>query len=129
MIERGSLGIDELVEEAFAEDEVVFEQLGGRERRAELGNVVARDDADIVPALLDLSDDNVDVDEGGPDGGGAEGRGVLVLEDDGDDVVADVTLALHRLGVVGEEGHQGGHVEDDLEGGRVGGGGGGGGGG
>lgn len=44
---------------------------------------------------------------------GTEGRRLL-LEDDGDDVVADVTLALQLLRVARAVGQHRGHVEEDL---------------
>lgn len=57
------------------------------------------DDEDVLELALDVGD---------------EGEGAGLLEDDRDDVVADVALARQLLPVVGRERQQGGDVEHDL---------------
>ena len=57
------------------------------------------DDEDVLELRLEVGD---------------EGERARLLEDDGDDVVADVALPRQLLPVVGREREQGGHVEHDL---------------
>ena len=57
------------------------------------------DDEDVLELRLEVGD---------------EGERARILEDDGDDVVADVALARQLLPVVGREGQQRGDVEHHL---------------
>ena len=57
------------------------------------------DDEDVLELALDVGD---------------EGEGARLLEDDGDDVVADVALPRQLLAVVRGEGQEGGDVEHEL---------------
>ena len=63
------------------------------------------DDEDVLELRLEVGD---------------EGERARLLEDDGDDVVADVALARQLLAVVGREGEERRHVEHDLVGASVG---------
>ena len=62
------------------------------------------DDEDVLELRLEVRD---------------ERERAWLLEDDGDDVVADVALARQLLPVVGREGQQRRHVEHDLVRARV----------
>ena len=107
----GVLGVDDLGEEELGKRLGFRERGAGRNRRTEDGHLFRAAHGHLVLGVLGArvedADDDEHVLELGADVARSERLGSGLLEDDRDDVVANVPLAEELLPIVGREGQEG----------------------
>ena len=113
----GPLAVDQLGKKKFFQKFAFGKDCCGRKLGPEGRDIPPRRDTDFVPcvggARINCLHNDIRVEEMRCNHVRAE-RCVCVLKDNGQDVVANVALALKLLGVVVNVRQQGGHVLDDL---------------